>query len=545
MADLSPRTGDDADVALLVRARAGDSDAFGEIYTREVDAARRLARILVGEQGADELVSESFARVLTQLQAGRGPTDDFRAYLHVTIRNGFRDGLRATKESPSSDQPWLLDDVLPPVEELVEDLDREVAVTALATLPKSWQQVLWHLEVEGRKPADVATILDMDAGAVSSLAYRAREGLKRAYLDQHLQPATGGHCGWTQSRMSQYVRGDLSPRAQQKVADHLDECETCSAAFLAVDRVNKKLAAWLFPVVLWGVASAHKGGLLWIAGAGATGAGGAGSSGTPTSGPSGSAGGPASNPIALGAAAAAVACAVAGSVALALTVGNDKSDTSSADPPAASRTVPPSGPNGKPPADNRTDTSTTGVVEPFVDPQPDVAATPVVAEPSMGSTTPPADPAPGPTDPTTPPTTPPKTPPNTPPNTQPPPTVEPAAPRLTGLEARHHGLPVVGPWKMGVNVAAEGSAPMTLKVEYRFREQVVLLGRSGAGWRCDDTISALNPFDGPVSCVYAYSGGPVPEIILNVVPVVADPRTGPAASVRLYADGKLVDSGRF
>ena len=413
MADLSPRTGDDADVALLERARAGDSDAFGELYSRELDAARRLARILVGEQGAEELVSESFARVLTQLQAGRGPTDDFRAYLHVTIRNGFRDSLRATKESPSSDQPWLLDDVLPPVEELVEDLDREVAVTALATLPKSWQQVLWHLEVEGRKPAEVATILDMDAGAVSSLAYRAREGLKRAYLDQHLQPATGGQCGWTQSRMSQYVRGDLSPRAQQKVADHLDECEACSAAFLSVDRVNKKLAAWLFPVVLWGMASANKGGLLWIAAAGGAGAGAAGTSGTSgttTSGSSGAAGTAASNPVVLGAAAAAVACAVAGSVVLALTVGNDEStDAPSADPPAASRTAPPSGPNSKPPSDSKTDRSTTGVVEPAVDPRTDAATTPVEADPTGGSTTDPVDPTTDPTDPTTPPTTEPPT----------------------------------------------------------------------------------------------------------------------------------------
>ena len=29
------------------------------------------------------------------------------------------------------------------------------------------------------------------------------------------------------------------------------------------------------------------------------------------------------------------------------------------------------------------------------------------------------------------------------------------------------------------------------------------------------------------------------------VAVIPDPRTGPAASVRLYADGKLVDSGTF
>lgn len=282
MAEPHPHGGTRADTALLDRARAGDSDAFGQLYAREVDAARRLARILVGEQGAEELTSESFARVLTQLKAGRGPTDDFRAYLHVTIRNGFRDGLRAPKEAPSSDQPWLLDDVLPPVEDLVEDLDRETAVAALATLPKSWQQVLWHLEVEGRKPADVATILDLDAGAVSSLAYRAREGLKRAYLDQHLHPETGGACGWTQRRTSQYVRGDLSPRAQQKVADHLEECDRCRSAFLEVDRVNRKLAAWLFPVVLWGLASTGKGNLLWLAGgAGAAGAAGT-TSGTPS-----------------------------------------------------------------------------------------------------------------------------------------------------------------------------------------------------------------------------------------------------------------------
>lgn len=53
-----------------------------------------------------------------------------------------------------------------------------------------------------------------------------------------------------------------------------------------------------------------------------------------------------------------------------------------------------------------------------------------------------------------------------------------------------------------------------------------------ACWRCDGIISALNPFDGPVHCTYAYTGGPVPEIV-------------PAASVTLYADGKLVDSGTF
>lgn len=424
MTQLPPLIGDDADDALLLeRARAGDSDAFGELYRREVEPARRLARVLVGDNGADELVAESFAKVLTQLQAGRGPTEDFRAYLQVTVRNGFRDGLRAPRESPSSDQPWLLDDVLPPVEEIVEDLDRDVAVTALATLPKSWQQVLWHLEVEGRKPAEVAGILDMDAGAVSSLAYRAREGLKRAYLDQHFRPAAAGQCGWSQSRMSQYVRGDLSPRAQQKVADHLDSCADCAAAFVTVDRVNKKLAAWLFPVVLWGIAGADKGGLLWFAGAAGVGA--AGGAGTSTGGSGGTASGAAANPVVLGAAAAVVAAAVVGGLALALTTGSDDpkgSEGSSADGP-----VDPG--DREPPEGDRSDPA-----DPTDAPSNPPAGTevPVIAPTDSSSdapttpTPPPVDPTTGPTGPANPPTSEPPTsepPTSEPPTTEPPPIV--------------------------------------------------------------------------------------------------------------------------
>ena len=36
--------------------------------------------------------------------------------------------------------------------------------------------VLWHLEVENQKPADIAPLLGMSANSVSALAYRAREG---------------------------------------------------------------------------------------------------------------------------------------------------------------------------------------------------------------------------------------------------------------------------------------------------------------------------------------------------------------------------------
>jgi hypothetical protein len=213
--------------------------------------------------------------------------------------------------------------------------------------------------------------------------------------------------------------------------------------------------------------------------------------------------------------------------------GNDKArDTATADAPADPQKPPPGGPNNTPPKDKPTDEPLDDVAEPVVDPQTDVPTTPAQTEPP----TQPPDPT---TDPTTDP--PPTEPPTDPPPTEPPP----VAPHLTGVDSRRSGLPLVGPWKMAVSVAAENSAPATIKVEYRFSGLVLLLGRSGAGWQCDGVISAVNPFDGPMDCTYDYTGGAVPEVVLNVVAVAPDPRSGPSATVRLYVDGKLVDSGSF
>lgn len=255
---LEPRPEDpDRDQELLDRVRAGDGAAFGELYDEHAGAARRLASFLAGPDGADDLVAESFARILDLLGAGGGPTSNFRAYLYTAIRNRYRDNLRTSHERPASDAPWLLDSHEPSAEELVPGIDANGAVAALTSLPGTWQQVLWYLEVEGRKPAEVADLLAMSPVAVSSLAYRAREGLRRAYLDQHLVGASvPEQCRWTRDRLSQYVRDDLSSRASAKVGEHLAGCAGCSAAFAELETLNKKLAALLVPVVLVGAMKA-------------------------------------------------------------------------------------------------------------------------------------------------------------------------------------------------------------------------------------------------------------------------------------------------
>ena len=63
------------------------------------------------------------------------------------------------------------------------------AARAFQSLPERWQLVLWHLEVEGQKPADIAPLLGISANSVSALAYRAREGLRQAFVSMHAQDA--------------------------------------------------------------------------------------------------------------------------------------------------------------------------------------------------------------------------------------------------------------------------------------------------------------------------------------------------------------------
>ncbi|WGX97284.1 sigma-70 family RNA polymerase sigma factor [Nocardioides sp. L-11A] len=257
--------------------RAPSSDDAATLYHDHVDDARRLATILVGPDEAEELVAESFARVIARLRAEPGTIADFRAYLHVTIRNGFREGYRRPTERPASDQEWLLDAAVPPVDAVLDGVEADTAREAFATLPESWQRVLWHVEVEGRKPVEAAQILGMRPRAVSSLAHRAREGLRQAYLDRHLDGAPLGEgCSWARPRLSRHVRGRLTGGAQARMTTHLASCAECSAAYLRLTQLNTRLAAHLFPVVLLGALPAAVKPAAWLIGGTAAATGGLG-----------------------------------------------------------------------------------------------------------------------------------------------------------------------------------------------------------------------------------------------------------------------------
>jgi RNA polymerase sigma factor (sigma-70 family) len=245
------------DAELISRVRGGDVDAYGELFSRHVDAATRLARALAGSADADDLVSESFVKVLNVLLGGGGPDIAFRAYLLTAVRRLHVDKIRATRRSTPTDDLTPYDPGIPFHDTVISGFEGGAAARAFASLPERWQMVLWHLEVEGQKPADVAPLLGMSANSVSALAYRAREGLRQAFLQMHTADLVDDNCRWTHDKIGAYVRTGLSRRDHDKVERHLDECRRCTAIYLELAELNTSLAAVIGPLVLGGAAAAY------------------------------------------------------------------------------------------------------------------------------------------------------------------------------------------------------------------------------------------------------------------------------------------------
>ena len=75
------------DADLVLRARSGDTRAFGELWRRHYRSGIVVARNVSPGTDADDLVQEAYTRIYQSIQRGGGPTGSFRAYLFTSIRN--------------------------------------------------------------------------------------------------------------------------------------------------------------------------------------------------------------------------------------------------------------------------------------------------------------------------------------------------------------------------------------------------------------------------------------------------------------------------
>jgi RNA polymerase sigma factor (sigma-70 family) len=236
---------------LLDRAREGDRSAFGTLYLRHRDAARKVAGMCASSAAdAEDAVAEGFARVFAALPRMAGRQIAFRPYLLTCVRNAATDRLRRERRIDLRDQMPETPGTAQADDMALRGLERNLVGEALQALPARWRTVLWLTEVEGLSPAEVSRRIGIKPNAVAALAYRARKGLREAYLQAHLKAEASEDCRATVSRLGNYVRGDLAEKDRVAVQAHLDTCAKCRCRRDELTDVNATLRNAFLPVPL-------------------------------------------------------------------------------------------------------------------------------------------------------------------------------------------------------------------------------------------------------------------------------------------------------
>ncbi|MFE6738600.1 sigma-70 family RNA polymerase sigma factor [Streptomyces tubercidicus] len=240
-----------SDAHLIASTRAGDCAAYEELYSRHRKAAAAYARRFAScEVDIDDLVAEAFTNVLNVLRKGAGPNEFFRAYLLRSIKHYACRNARQQQRTVLTDMWDSLDLAEPLRDSATEAFDHHAVSAAFKSLPERWQAVLWHSEVEGEAPTTIGRLLGLRPNSVSALAYRAREGLRIAYIQAHITTMSDEACRKHAAKLGAYTRGKLAPGETTAMRGHLNDCERCKSLYLELTDVASAIRAVIAPLLL-------------------------------------------------------------------------------------------------------------------------------------------------------------------------------------------------------------------------------------------------------------------------------------------------------
>jgi len=171
-----------ADLELAARCRAGDADAFEELYRQH---ARRLFglvfRMTGSAEDAEDLLQEVFLQGHRKLAGFRGEST-LGTWLYRLAMNHCLDHLRGRQakmsratESLDRDEgpePVAREPLVPPAISRI-DLER-----AIDTLPEGCKAAFLLHDVEGFEHREVADILGISEGTSKSQVHKARMKLR-------------------------------------------------------------------------------------------------------------------------------------------------------------------------------------------------------------------------------------------------------------------------------------------------------------------------------------------------------------------------------
>jgi RNA polymerase sigma-70 factor (ECF subfamily) len=158
-----------------------DENALAEVYDTFHPRLYRYAYRLVGHtETAEDIVAETFQRLLLALYENRGPRRHLQAWLYRVAHNLVMDHYRKQPRNP----PLPLEEALPSHAEGPDDLlqlrlTQERIRWALRQLTPDQRQVIVLKFLEEMSNREVARVVGKTVGAVKSLQHRGLASLRR------------------------------------------------------------------------------------------------------------------------------------------------------------------------------------------------------------------------------------------------------------------------------------------------------------------------------------------------------------------------------
>ncbi len=181
------------EAALIARARDGDDDAFGQLVKNSMRRAYSVALGLVGSpDDARDLSQEAFARAWRS-RTKLDPERPFYVWIHVILRRlcfNYNRDRRTRRDRLEAATPWLADDAAARAQAGAPDLGlerrelRRRLAGAIEGLPAHEREVFVLKEFEGLRYREIAELVGIPIGTVTSRLYSARHRLAGALEDE-------------------------------------------------------------------------------------------------------------------------------------------------------------------------------------------------------------------------------------------------------------------------------------------------------------------------------------------------------------------------
>ena len=174
----------DVEQALVAGAVAGDTQAFGELYERNIDAIYRYIFFRVeNEQEAEDLTEQVFLNTWEALPNYEQRGYAFRSWLYRIAQNAVHDLHRSQRFIANDQDPVLyLEDHTEPtsLEHLIRMEEQHRLIEAVKQLPDLQRNVILFRFVEGMSHEQVAEIVEKSSGACRTIQYRALLALQNS-----------------------------------------------------------------------------------------------------------------------------------------------------------------------------------------------------------------------------------------------------------------------------------------------------------------------------------------------------------------------------